>query len=170
MSIENLNFLSPLGAEFIIKKTPTTNYFVQKASIPEIILPAPEVPNPMVAIPISGDHIQFGSLDITFKIDEDFRNYYEIYNWIIGQGFPENTDQFKQLNSIPRYTGEGLYSDVSLIIYTSSNNPNYEFIFTDAFPVALSKVTFDTTNTNVDYLNCSATFKYTNFTVNKVQN
>jgi hypothetical protein len=46
--------------------------------------------------------------------------------------------------------------------------PNYEIIFTDAFPVSLTGVTFTTTDNDVNYIEASATFKYTYFTITKI--
>jgi hypothetical protein len=45
---------------------------------------------------------------------------------------------------------------------------NFEVTFVDAFPVALSSITFNSTDTNVNYLEATANFKYTNYNISKI--
>jgi len=82
----NKNFLSPLGFKFVIKKTPHINYFIQSVSLPDITLGDTYVPTPFTRIPIAGDHIEYGDLIFTFKVDESMKNYRELYNWITAIG------------------------------------------------------------------------------------
>ena len=44
-------------------------------------------------------------------------------------------------------------------------NPNKEVKFVDVFPVSLSDVPFATTLADVDYVECTATFKYRKFDI-----
>jgi hypothetical protein len=125
--------------------------------------------NPFVAIPYSGEHLSFESLDITFKVDEDLNNYMEIHDWLIALGKPENFDQYKAIEDNPSYSGKGIASDISLIILNSAKHPNYEIIFTDAFPTSVSELNFNTTDSDVNFISASASFSYTYYTVNKLK-
>jgi hypothetical protein len=145
---ENKNFLSPLNFKFQIKKAPHVNFFIQKVNIPAISIPPPQPNNPFV--------------------DEDLKNYLEIWNWIIALGKPENFDQYRQIYEKPSYTGEGIYSDISLMILSSTKMPNYEITYVDAFPVDLSQALFNTVDTDVNYIEASATFKYTYYTITNI--
>ena len=71
----NRNFLSPLNFKFTIKKAPHVNFFIQKVNVPQIILKPPIAGNPFTNIPYPGDHIDYSTLEITFKVDEDLQNY-----------------------------------------------------------------------------------------------
>lgn len=161
----NRNFLSPLNFKFQIKKAPHVNFFIQKVNIPSLAIPNPQPSNPFVKTPIPGEHINFGDLQLTFRIDEDLQNYLEIYNWLIALGKPMNFKQYKDLQDRPKIAGDGIYSDVSLIILSSTKMANYELTFVDAFPVDLSPVVFNTTDTDVNYVEATTTFKYTYFTI-----
>ncbi|CAB4162874.1 tail completion and sheath stabilizer protein [uncultured Caudovirales phage] len=164
----NKNFLSPLNFKFQIKKAPHVNFFIQKVNVPSIDLPSPNVSNPMVKIPYPGEHINYGKLDITFKIDEDFENYLEIHNWITALGKPEEFSQYKEIQDKPDYTGEGIYSDISLIILASTKTPNFEITYIDAHPISLSQINFNTTDETVNYISASAIFNYTYFKISKI--
>ena len=164
----NRNFLSPLNFKFTIKKAPNVNFFIQKVNIPSVTLGAPVSNNPFVKIPYPGDHLEYGELSITFKVDEDLQNYLEIFNWITSLGKPQSWQQRADIQAIASYTGDGVYSDISVIALNSKKNANYETIYVDAFPVNISPVVFNTTDTDVDYISASATFKYTYFTIAKI--
>ena len=115
----NRNFLSQLGFKFQVKKLPTTNYFVQSVNLPSITLGDSAEDNPFVRIPIPGDHLTYSDLVLQFRVDEDFKNYLELHNWLTGLGFPEGFTQYKTLEDQAlkeQGTGEGIYSDASLIL------------------------------------------------------
>lgn len=163
----NKNFLSPLNFKFQIKKAPHVNFFIQKVNIPSITLPTPESTNPFVNIPYPGEHLKYGNLEISFKVDEDLQNYLEIHNWLVALGKPENFDQYKTIQNIDPATGNGIYSDISLHILSSTKMPNYEIIFIDGFPVSLSDVSFNSVDSDVNFIQASAVFRYTYYNINK---
>lgn len=162
----NRNYLSPLNFKFSVKKLPHVNFFLQKVNIPSLNITPTAMPNPFVSIPYSGDHIQYGTLSISFKVDEQLKNYQEILGWMEGLGFPKSYQQYADLENKNK-TMEGLVSDVSIIATDSAKNPKFEFIFIDAFPIYLSDMNFDTTAPDVNYLTVSANFKYTYFEISR---
>lgn len=165
---ENKNFLSPLNFKFMIKKAPHVNFFLQNVNIPDISLPSPEANNPFVKIPYPGEHLNYGNLSITFKVDEDLQNYLELHNWIRDLGKPENYEQYKRISEEDSMAGEGIYSDISLMILSSTKMPNYEITFVDAHPVTLSEIRFNTTDPDVNFITASANFRYTYFGIQKI--
>lgn len=165
---QNKNFLSPLNFKFSIKRAPNLNFFIQRANIPSISLPALEIPTMFNPVPMPYTHMEYGELAITFKVDENFQNYLELHNWIRALGFPEQFDEHAAISRNPEYTGSGMYSDLSLIILNSAKNPNYEFTFRNAFPTELSSIDFDTSQDDIDYVTASASFKYMLFDVHKI--
>lgn len=165
---ENKNFLSPLNFKFALKRAPHVNFFIQKVNVPQINLIAPNVPTPFVNTPYPGDHITYNELQITFKVDEDLQNYLEIHNWIKALGKPSSFEQYKEIESKKSWTGDGIYSDISVLILSSTKSANYEVVYTDAHPISLTGLNFNTVDEDVNYMEASATFKYTLYNIEKI--
>tara|TARA_R110000868_G_scaffold409187_4_gene694294 strand:+ start:233 stop:754 length:522 start_codon:yes stop_codon:yes gene_type:complete len=164
----NPNFLSPLNFKFSIKRAPHVNFFVQKVNLPAISLPTIETPTPFVKIPQPGEHLDYADLTLSFRVDENLQNYLEIHNWIRALGKPKDFSEYKALAQNPNYTGDGLRSDLALMILSSAKNPNYEIVFTDAYPYDISELSFDTTKSDVEFIEATATFKYILFEIKNV--
>ena len=162
-----LNMLSPLNFKFTLKRAPNLNFFVQTINIPGVALPKVDTPNPLIKIPLSGDHLEYDELDITFKVDENLQNYLEVHNWVRALGKP-SFNEYSVLANQATYTGEGLKSDIVVTVLTSQKNSNYEFIFKDAFPISISSISFQSTDESVNYIEASARFVYTIFDTVKV--
>ena len=60
---------------------------------------------------------------------------------------------------------EEMYSDATLVINTSSNNPNLFFRFEDCFPTSLGAVELATDASEVEYVVADLTLRYTLFKV-----
>ena len=163
----NKNFLSPLNFKFIMKRAPHVNFFIQKITIPSISLPSAVTSNPFLAIPYSGEHLDFDELEISFKVDEDLKNYMEIQNWLRGTG-KQSYEQYKDLATNSRLNGDSLKSEISLTVLSSAKRPNYEIVFEDAFPISISGLTFDTSAEDVSYLEADAKFLYTKYEITKI--
>jgi hypothetical protein len=164
----NKNFLNPLNFKFQIKRAPNVNFFIQKINIPSLALPSIEIPTLFVPLQVQQTHMVYGDLTVSFKVDEDLQNYFEIHNWIRALGFPSKFSEYAKIQTANPLTGESLTSEISLVILNALKNPNYEFVFHDAFPISLSDVDFDTTYDDVDYVSASVTFKYTLFDVKQI--
>jgi hypothetical protein len=117
------------------------------------------MPTPHLRIPVAGDHITYGDLTLTFKVDEAMANYLELYNWIKAIGKPESYDQ---------YIAEEVYSDATLTVLSSAMNAKYNITFVDMFPVDLGGFTFLTTAGDVDYIESIVTFKYRSYDITPV--
>lgn len=174
----NKNFLSPFGFKFSIKKTPNTNWFVQSINLPSIVLPRTDVSNPFVSIPLGGDHLQFGPLEVEFIVDEDLNNYSEIYDWLIGIGFPDDFTQHKAIaqkipgknvgGNVDIGSGTSILSDATLMILSSAMNPIIEINFVDLFPTSISDLSFNSQLSEVDYIKATASFAYRKFSLIRI--
>ena len=176
----NKNFLSPLGFRFLLSRTPNIEYFCQAATLPNMVMAEALTANPFLNTPAPGTKISFEPFDIRFRVDEDMNNYQEIYDWFIGLGFPDNFSQYKDIqqsttggirktSSASNQTKAGnIYSDGSLIVLTSNNNANIRIAFFDLFPVGLTALEFDVTQTEIAYLEATASFRYRKFTIEKI--
>lgn len=173
----NKNFLSPLGFRFILSRTPNIEYFCQAATLPNMVMAEALTPNPFLNNPAPGTKISFEPFDIRFRVDEDMKNYQEIYDWLIGLGFPDNFSQYKDIaqstdgglrrtaSPSTQTKAANIYSDGSLVILTSNNNANIRIAFFDLFPVALTALEFDVTQTEIAYLEATASFRYRKFII-----
>ena len=54
----------------------------------------------------------------------------------------------------------GTYSDATLLILTSKNNPQLEVRFRNVFPTSLTGFTYDQRATDVEYLTATVNFNY----------
>ena len=159
----NINPLSPNGFSFSITKLPEVSFFSQQVSIPQISLGSIDQGTPFVMVPIPGEIMTFGELDLQFIIDEDMANYKALFAWIQGLGFPEDNKQYTDMlarDTVNQTELSKNYSDAILGILSSSNNPTTAIRFVDVFPVSLSSLTFNSTSQDVQYLIGSASFKY----------
>ena len=161
----NPSFLSPLGFRLQIKRTPNVNYFVQSVELPSVSLGDVNVDTPFTRIPFPGTRLTFGNLQVTFKVDENMSNYLEIYNWMMGLGFPDNFEQYKSLAGAGTMSGDGVFSDIQLLVLSSAMQPIQEINFQDCFPVDISSLSFDSTSVDVSYLTATVTFANRRFTV-----
>ena len=173
--LDNRNFLSPTGFKFGLKRSPGVAFFCNQANIPALDLGVAEQPTYLKDIPIPGDKIQFGDLNLRFLVDEDLVNFMEIQNWIRGLGFPESLAEFNELKyqAILGPMGkstEDVYSDGTLQILSSNLVPKFQVVFSDLFPYSLSTVTFDATDTDIDYFTADVSFKYTLYTLTDMEN
>lgn len=165
----NKNFLSQLEYKFVVNRLPHINWFMQRINIPGIQAPPIESQTPFRRIPVTADALIFDSLRISFKIDEDMNNYFEIVDWMHGTGFPDTWEQYAALkNRGVRTAGAGIYSDGTLSILNSNMVKNIEIVYHDLFPVALSEVNFDVTDPDVTYLTCDVEFQYLRWTRRKI--
>ena len=174
--IENRNFLSPVGFKFSLKRAPGVAFFCNQANIPSIDLGIAEQPTWLKNIDVPGDKIQFGDLSLRFLVDEDLVNYMELQRWIRGLGYPEDMDEFRKLEGeavMPGNfgnSGDQIYSDGTLQILSSNLVPQFQVVFSDLFPYTLSTVTFDATDTDIEYFTADVGFKYTIYNLTDMEN
>jgi hypothetical protein len=169
--IDNRNFLSPTGFKFTLTRTPKVSFFCNQANIPDLNLGVAVQPSYLKDLETPGDKIVFGDLNLRFLVDENLENYMEIQNWIRGLGFPEKLSQFADLEENGLVKGnylkdrQNIYSDGTLQVLSSNQLPNFQVIFKDLFPYSLSTVTFDSTDTDIQYFTADVSFKYTIYDV-----
>ena len=165
--IQNRNFLSPVGFKFTLSKEPQVAFFCNSARIPEITLSLVQQPTYLKDIDVPGGKLQYGDLSLRFLVDEDMVNYMVVHNWLTGLGFPESTKQYSDLITNTDGIKDPLksFSDGSLYILDSNYNTNAIVKFKDLFPVSLTSLDFDSTQTDIQYFTADVVFKYTIYTI-----
>jgi hypothetical protein len=169
--IQNRNFLSPVGFKFSLAKEPKVAFFCNAARIPEITLGTAIQPTYLKDLDIPEDKLTFGDLNLKFLVDENLENYMAVHNWMTGLGFPETAMQFRDLITDDGYRDlKYQFSDGTLRILNSNFNDAALINFKDLFPVSLSSLEFDATQTDIQYFTADVSFKYTVYTITDTRN
>ena len=165
--IANRNFLAPVGFKFTLAKEPKVDFFSNSCRIPEISLGTALQPSYLKDIDVPGDKLSYGDFSFRFLVDENLENYMKIHNWLTGLGYPETTQQYKDLTtdlSGIRDPKEA-FSDGALHILNSNYRDIAIVKFNDLFPVFLTPLEFEATDTDINYFTAEVTFKYTVYNV-----
>ena len=163
--IKNRNFLSPAGFKFTLQKAPKVDFFSKSVSLPNITLGAAIQSTYLRDIPVPGDKLQYGDLDVEFFIDENLENYLQIERWMRALGFPESLREGISLDPQETDLLNAARSDGTILVYNSSFNTIAKVDFKDMFPTSLTPVPFSADVTDINYIVATATFKYTIFNV-----
>ena len=177
-----LDLAAPTQFKFNIMKLPKVEYFCTAAKIPGVNLSEIKQMTPLADIPLPGEKITFGDLEVTFMVDENLENFREIHGWLMGLGFPKSRTQFAEIvksgsdrfplqgasqkNTDPGKVTGGpvplgpVFSDATLNVLSSKNRSNIEVRFSNVFPVALTGLNFNQQADDVQYLQATVTFKY----------
>lgn len=156
----NKNFLSPFGYRLVLTRIPNVDFYCQSVRTPAVMLGSIEVPNPFQPLQVSGTGLSFSNLSVTFKVDEDLQNYREIFDWIEALGITDDFRNYSALAQAPTISSKKVLSDGSLVILSSSKNPNQELTFVEMFPVSLGGMTFVSTSSELQYMEATAEFKF----------
>ena len=165
--IQNRNFLAPVGFKFTLAKYPKVSFFSNSARIPELTLGTATQPSYLKDIDIPGEKLTYGDLTIRFLVDENMKNYMAVHNWLKGVGFPETPQQFKDQTT----DKDGLrdekevFSDGSLHILNSNFQDVAIVKFNDLFPVGLTSLEFDATETDINYFTAEVVMRYTVYNI-----
>lgn len=160
---QNPNFLSQNKWRFSLQRAPNVVFFCQETELPGVSIDVAQQFSPFVTIPRPGQKLHFDDLMLTFRVDEDMVNYLEIFDWLMNMGFPDDFSGYPKLEE-----QGGPFSDGTLTILTSKNNPNISIRYRDMFPVSLSKLRFAIDDDDVQYHECDVTFKYQRFYIDKL--
>ena len=173
-----LDYLKPNGFKFLVHNLPNVSFFCQSANIPDVSLGSPQVATPLVDYYEPGDKLAYGELLIRFLIQENMANYNELYEWLIGLGFPESHKQYTNFSKSQSYRfpniradkqqALGNFSDASLFVLDSNNNPSMKIVFQDAFPTSLSGLEFEISSGNTDYFVGVASFRYRQYKIEAI--
>jgi len=159
------NYLSPAGFDLSIDLLPTTEFFCQSISIPEIAGTPPGLGSPLRQMYNLPDSLLYGDLSIDFVVDENMKNYVECLTWLEAIGAPKSSDQYKNWKeTVGRFT-----TDITIIIQNSKKNPNVKFTFFDAFPTGISGLDMTVTGSVVPPVLCTLSLRYESFEVSDIE-
>ena len=168
--LTNRNFLSHIGYLFLLDKAMKVSFLCQQAEIPSINLGDVLIPTAgLVPMPREGN-VRYGDLTVEFIVDEDLRNYMEIHNWMRALGTPQTYDERSDWNVQYQESPsrDARFSDATLQVLNNNNLANFDVVFKDLFPVELSTLAFDVSQSDNAFMTAQATFKYTLYEIRNV--
>ena len=154
------NPLYPTSYQVRLLRTPSVQYFCTKVNVPGISTGEIIQENYFSDIKHPNSKVVFGDFQMTFIVDEDMRNWLEVYDWIRQTA---NVEDFSRNSSI-----EEQKSDITLMVLSNSMNPRFEVLVKDCFPTELSDIEFDSGLTDLDPVTCSVTFAYTSYKITSI--
>ena len=165
--IENRNFLSPIGFKFTLAKDPKISFFSNSTRIPDINMGTANQPTYLKDLDVPGDKMTYGDFTLRFLVDENLENYMAVHNWLTGLGYPETTQQFRDLTTDDENLRDlkKQFSDGSLHILNSNFRPQAIVRFKDLFPISLTSLEFEASDTDVNYFTAEVSFKYTVYNI-----
>ncbi len=166
----NVNPQSQTGWKLVLKRAPNLEFFCTEFQPPSVQLGTTKQYTPLEDIPWGGDRLYRTPVSFRFMVSEDWTNYDEIYNWMVGLARPELSSQYATLArdsnfKLPQYalSGTGVKSDITCHVTTSKRNPSTRWVFLDAFPVSLVVPRFSFQDTQVQYLQADVNFVFRHF-------
>jgi hypothetical protein len=166
----NQNFLHPNKFHLSFKRIPNMEFFCQMVSVPGLSLGEIPIATPFVEMYSPGEKAIYDILNVTFAMDEEMRSWVEIHDWIRGMTFPENFEEYANLDKLSKFSNPVTpqFSDATLTIYSSSFTPYYRFKFYNVFPTSLSSFMLSTQDTPESVITADASFRYTYFNIEKL--
>jgi hypothetical protein len=159
--IGDVNLFQPTGFQVSIdrNKLPNIAFFAQQVMHPGMQTNPADYSVPRLqAFPMPADTITFGELNIMGVLDEDFKSYKEMYNWML-----ELVNSKYRPASGRTADDTPSHCDVVVVALTSSNNPNITIRYKDCVPVSLGDITFDASSSDVPVVVVPVTFKFSHF-------
>jgi len=114
------------------------------------------MPTPFVAVK-APSKMDFDELSITFIVDEEMKNWLEIFNWMRSSTNVEDYTEFSYPNTH--------LSTANLIILNSKKNPKINVTFEGLFPRTLGSIDFSSAGLDPEPFQCTATFSYRNYNI-----
>lgn len=162
----NKSFLSNNKYEFVIDRLPHVTFFIQSVVIPDVSLVGTQVPSPYVSVPIPGNILNYGELQVNYIMDEDMKAWREIYDWMYNLGNPESRNKIGDLTQTLGRRNS-VTSDASLLVKSNANNPRVKFTFKDIFPTTLGGLTLSS-NEGQEFITSTISFLYSHYTVDSI--
>lgn len=167
----NPNPLHPNKFQLSFERLPNMQYFCQAVSVPGISMSEVPITNPFVDIYSPGEKAIYDLMNVTFIIDEELKGWLEIHDWIRAMTFPKEYAEYRNLSNLSRKPNNNFpqFSDATLTLLSSKNNPVYRFKLYDCFPTSLSTFVMSATDSPENIMTADVTFRFAYYDVLKVE-
>jgi hypothetical protein len=167
----NPNMLHPNKFILSFGRLPNMQYFCQGVSVPGISLSEVPQNTPFVDVYVPGEKAIYDLFNVTFYVDEELTAWKEIHDWIRAMTFPTDFEEYQRLPRLSKSIANEKrpqYSDATLTLLSSSNNPLYRFHLKDCFPTTLSTFVMSAIDTPETVITADATFRFAYFDIEKL--
>ena len=147
-------------------RLPNMSFMCQKANIPAVRVDPALQPTQGANAPLPGNKFHFAPLIVSFLLDEQMWAWTSIFDWLQGLGFPDSSEQYKNLSLQQRIqltNKTPQYSDGSLTYYDNQYNPTLVVRFERMFPTALTGIDFNVQQPATEPLVATAEFHFTSY-------
>lgn len=163
---ENLNDLQDNKFLVTFDRIPTVAFKCVRANIPGVSADMPRQITPRVDSPLPGTKFTFEMFKMDFIVNEDLKNWLEIYKWINHYSGAQDPKDYLKLRREARIGDiRPQYSSCTLHVNTDLNHGNLVVDFNLMFPTNLTGIQFDSTINDIRPVVCSATFAYTDYNI-----
>ena len=143
--------------QFILTRCPTVTYFCQRAIIPSVSFGTSLQSNSTgVTLKRPGTSFVYEDLQIGFVVDENMKNWLEIYDWMLDIGV-----NYKKEYDI--LTEKQKTCSAYLMVLNSKYEPIIAFKYKNVYPTYLGGVDFNSALTDAESSIVTSTFSYTHF-------
>ena len=161
---ETHNVLTGNKFRFHIERCPRLSYFCQRINLPSLSFGVSINSNPTgILSRRPGTSYVYEDLLAGFVVDEEMTNWIEIYNWMqdLGIGYKTSVEILNEHQKV---------SSAFIEILNSDYRPKIIVKFKNVFPVFLSGIDFDSSNTDANTILSTVKFAYTHYTVEVFEN
>lgn len=159
---------------FTIDRLPDLSFFIQSVQLPSVSSGMVLQHNPFSTVHHTGDHLSYGTFEIKYIIDAHFKNYFSLYYWMKGYGFPHSFEEVVQFRA-KQETLVGAIRPKAIVLEKThatmqiltpdTSSIVAEIHYDDVFPFELSAVSFETADNEPPLLTTTCTFACSNFDI-----
>lgn len=158
----NPNVLHPNKFALSFSAIPTVEYWCQTVNIPGLSIGEAIRQSPFIDLYSPGDKLVINPFSMTFLVDEDLLGWREIYTWMRDMTFPK---EFKEYTKLPLRPGayakpQPQFSDATLVVLDSKQNPKIRIKFENCFPTQLTDILLSATATPEEPITADAVFRF----------
>ena len=124
-----MDFLSTSGNN---EKGNGVTLYCSSVQLPTVNITQTKIGTPYYDMKIGNRGMNWGDLNVTYSIDEQYTNFEFLYNWFM---FMQNPELYNLGNT------KGMV-DGTLYIYSNNDNPKLRFTLKNLFPTQLSGIDF----------------------------
>ena len=159
-SPENTNFLQPTKYLLTFDRIRTTQYFCQTVNLPGVSLGEVNRATPFLDMYSPGTKLTYEPLQIEFILDEKLQGWKNLYDWFLTMADP---DGFEKRDGSRELQTNKHFSDATLSILSGLNNPLIRIQYTNLFPLSISDIRFDSTQSADTIMTATASFRYQSY-------
>ena len=163
---QNTNLLQPTKFLLTFDRMPTVQFFCQAANIPGVNLGQVSLNTPMLDVYAPGNKMIYNPFNVHFLVDEQLQNWQELHAWFRSIASPQSFAERNRLSAQQNINKSGVlpsYSDATLTVLSSLNNPILRVQFINCFPITLSDIIFDSKQSADDIITADGVFMFDYF-------